>query len=409
MTTPRLTFLYPHLARSIRLGDVAAQTARRARKPAGLDVPRRGVASAPFRTTAPRRQTARRHGSAVEPLPLIEETAVPKTPPLPAQEILEQTGQTPTTQQTASSSQSEPATEPAAEEKENKAETAPQVPAGAAQDAAAPASSESAATGPPEATRAEAKKAGPLEAVLTMGPPPEESQHKIPNLSASPYVHHFDSYSLVRQLEAAGFTPEQAITSMKAIRKSLAQNLDVAQESLVSKSDVENETYLFSAACSELSTEVKNNCRIADEEMRQKRTLLQHEVDILSQSLSQEVLTLNDNVRGMFNDRKIAVREEQKGVESIIQQINYKISIMLSSDAKSEIEGLRWVLIRRSVIGILFMAFFTLGTLRYGTYVSHNKKKEAEMEEKQARMLREADGKKDHSSSPDAAQILSAS
>lgn len=79
------------------------------------------------------------------------------------------------------------------------------------------------------------------------------------------------------------------------------------------------ETYLFRAACSELGTEVKNNQRIADEEMRQKRTLLQHEVDILSQSLSQEVLTLNDNVRGMFNDRKIAVREEQKGVESTVR------------------------------------------------------------------------------------------
>lgn len=82
---------------------------------------------------------------------------------------------------------------------------------------------------------------------------------------------------------------------------------------------------------------------------------------------------------------------------------------MLSSDAKSEIESLRWVLIRRSVIGILFMAVLTLGTLRYGTYVSHTKKKEAEREEKQAQMLREADGKKDHSSAPDAAEILSAS
>jgi hypothetical protein len=91
------------------------------------------------------------------------------------------------------------------------------------------------------------------------------------------------------------------------------------------------ETYLFSAACSELSTEVKNNNRIADEELRQKRTLLQHEVDILSQSLSQEVLTLNDNVRGMFNDRKIAVREEQKGVESIVCPVH--IVLLPCSDA----------------------------------------------------------------------------
>lgn len=52
--------------------------------------------------------------------------------------------------------------------------------------------------------------------------------------------------------------------------------------------------------------------------MRQQRTLLQNEVEILAQSLTQELLTLNDNVRGMFNDRKMAVREEQKAVEGAV-------------------------------------------------------------------------------------------
>lgn len=105
---------------------------------------------------------------------------------------------------------------------------------------------------------------------------------------------------------------------MKAVRGLLAVNLDVAQAGLVSKSDVENETYLFRAACSELSTEVRKNRRVADESMRQQRTTLQHEVDILTQTLNQEVLTLNDNVKGMFNDRRMAVREEQKAAESAV-------------------------------------------------------------------------------------------
>ncbi|KAK1595349.1 uncharacterized protein LY79DRAFT_547462 [Colletotrichum navitas] len=261
--------------------------------------------------------------------------------------------------------------------------------------------------------RDQAKKSGPLEAILHMGPPEKAAAAAAgagqrPHMAPPPYVHHFDSYSLVKDLERGGYSKEQAITLMKAIRAILAQNLDVAQESLVSKSDVENETYLFRAACSELSTEVKNNQKLADEEMRQKRTLLQHEVDILAQSLNQELLTLNDNVRGMFNDRKMAVREEQKAGDSVIQQINYKISLHLSSDAKSEIEGLRWILIRRSVIGILFMAVLTLGTLRYGTYVSHARQAEAERIKKQAEMLKMADGKRDHSSAPDAAEILAA-
>lgn len=76
-----------------------------------------------------------------------------------------------------------------------------------------------------------------LDAVLHM-PSPDKVEH--PHMTASPYVHHFDSYSLVRLLEEGGYSKEQAVTSMKAIRKILAQNLDVAQKSLVSKSDVEN-------------------------------------------------------------------------------------------------------------------------------------------------------------------------
>lgn len=139
---------------------------------------------------------------------------------------------------------------------------------------------------------------------------------KPPHLTPPPYVHHFDSYTLVKQLTAGGYTLPQAILSMKAIRTLLASNLDVAQAGLVSKADVENETYLFRAACSELSAEVRNNRRVADEQTRQQRTVLQHEVDILAQRLNQDLLTLNDSVRGMFNDRKMAVREEQKATES---------------------------------------------------------------------------------------------
>jgi hypothetical protein len=45
---------------------------------------------------------------------------------------------------------------------------------------------------------------------------------------------------------------------------------------------------------------------------------LQHEVDILGQSMNQELATLNDSIRGIFNDRKMAVREEQKAIEGSV-------------------------------------------------------------------------------------------
>ncbi|KAM0264753.1 hypothetical protein ACHAQJ_000578 [Trichoderma viride] len=251
------------------------------------------------------------------------------------------------------------------------------------------------------------KMSDKLDTVYYMGAPENASQ-QMPTMSPPKYVHHFDSYSLVKQLQEGGYSNDQAITMMKAVRTILAHNLDMAQESLVSKSNVENESYLFSAACSELSAEIKNNRRGEDEQIRQQRTHLQHEVDILTQTLNHELLTLNDNVRGLFNDRKMTVREEQKGAESAIQQITYKISIVLSSDAKSEIEGLRWILIRRSVVGILFMAILTLGTIRYATYVSHERQRELDRKKKEKEEMKKDGGKSDRTSAPDAAAILAA-
>ncbi|RDA92878.1 hypothetical protein CP533_2898 [Ophiocordyceps camponoti-saundersi (nom. inval.)] len=237
---------------------------------------------------------------------------------------------------------------------------------------------------------------------------PRRARRQHHQMAPPPYVHHFDSYSLVKQLQGGGYTQQQATTAMKGIRTLLALNLDVAQESLVSKSDVENESYLFTAACSELSTEIKNNRRLQHEQTRQQRTLLQHEMDILTQSLNQELLTLNDSVRGMFNDRTMAVREEQKAVESAIQKINYKMSILLSSDCKSEIEGLRWVLIRRSVLGILFMAMLALAVLRYASYVGQQRRRQDEESREAREKLRRDGGRTDHSAAADAAALLAA-
>ncbi|KAI8296183.1 hypothetical protein K4K59_004262 [Colletotrichum sp. SAR11_240] len=410
MSTTRLTFLYPHLYRTLRASEPRASSTCRSSsssKRAAAEVRRRGYAA--FTPTPEARQSgfAPRHGKGIEP---VKAEKARKSVPAPKPEATTTTTTT-TPEKTSDSSAANPkpsGTVPedgAAAETPTSTTTTPTStppPAGEEQQQEA----EEAKAAKQEA-RDQAKKSGPLEAVLQMGPP-EQVAKQHPHMETPPYVHHFDSFSLVKQLGGGGYTEAQSITAMKAIRAILAHNLDVAQESLVSKSDVENETYLFRAACSELSTEVKNNQKLADEEMRQKRTLLQHEVDILTQSLNQELLTLNDNVRGMFNDRKMAVREEQKAGESVIQQINYKISLHLSSDAKSDIEGLRWVLIRRSVIGILFMAVVTLGTLRYGSYVSHEKQKEAERIKKQVELIKKSHGKNDHSSSPDAAEILAA-
>lgn len=50
--------------------------------------------------------------------------------------------------------------------------------------------------------------------------------------------------------------------------------------------------------------------------MRTERTQLQHEVDILNQRMTQETSNMKDELKGMFDDRKMSVRMEQKMMDS---------------------------------------------------------------------------------------------
>ena len=50
--------------------------------------------------------------------------------------------------------------------------------------------------------------------------------------------------------------------------------------------------------------------------MRNERNQLEREAEILNQRFQQESQNLKDELRGMFDDRKMAVRMEQKAMES---------------------------------------------------------------------------------------------
>ncbi|KAI1106921.1 hypothetical protein F4804DRAFT_340253 [Jackrogersella minutella] len=401
MPTARLTFLYPHLFRAARFGESSAQRAKiRCRKSPNDCKPLMTA----FSSTTPSRQAVfERHGKAVEPPPAMPD--VVNLPP-PATDPSQLSSFEPASKKNASKKKKKKEKEVVQQPQESENIETKVSDNGDATPEGGPTVAASSVPSPQQAaTEAKMQESGPMEAVLHM-PPPDSTHH--PHISTPPYVHHFDSYSLVKELEAGGYSKAQAITLMKAIRGLLAQNLDVAQEGLISKSDVENETYLFRAACSELSAEVSNNRKVADETTRQQRTHLQHEGDLVNQRMSQDLMTLKDDVKGMFNDRRMNVREEQRTMESAIQQLNLKISVDLNSDSRSDIEGLRWVLIRRSVLGILFMAVLTMGTLRYSTYVKHERRIELEEKARQAETLKNNHGREDHARSVDAAEILAA-
>lgn len=172
----------------------------------------------------------------------------------------------------------------------------------------------------PEQRPPAAPPPNPLDTVLSMPSPAEEKPEvKPPHLQTPPYVHHFDTWGLVQDLNKGGFSQNQSTTLMKAVRSILADNMDLARRGLVSKSNVENETYLFRAACSELRTEIQNNRKGEAEKLQTQRAQLQHELDILNQKMAQESSNMKDELKGLFDDRKMTVRMEQRAMESRVR------------------------------------------------------------------------------------------
>jgi hypothetical protein len=188
-----------------------------------------------------------------------------------------------------------------------------------------------------------------------------------PHIDAPDYVHHFDTYGLVKRLEDGGWSQAQAITIMKATRTTLSENIDLARNALVSKSNVENEAYLFRAACSELHTEIMTKRRAEAERARTERTRLEHEVDILSQRMTQDSGNMKDELKGMFDDRKMGVQNEQRDIERKIQELNYRITVLLNSDSRSDVEGVRWIITKRAGVALLACVLMILGSIKFAS------------------------------------------
>jgi hypothetical protein len=89
---------------------------------------------------------------------------------------------------------------------------------------------------------------------------------------------------------------------------------------------------------------------------------------------------LSDRNRELWKQRYVisfsGLRKTRILILYQIQELNYKITVALNSDARSEVEGLRWVLTRRAAITVGVSAFMLFVALRYTSYVQHQLQEE---------------------------------
>jgi hypothetical protein len=82
-------------------------------------------------------------------------------------------------------------------------------------------------------------------------------------------------------------------------------------------------------------------------------------------------------------------------MESKVHELNYKITVQLQADSKSDVEGLRWVLTRRVIMTLGIMVVMVVSSLKLFSNATH----ERELEEKR-RKNRVSSGSQTEEGSP---------
>ncbi|KAG9727141.1 hypothetical protein KCU73_g12712, partial [Aureobasidium melanogenum] len=69
----------------------------------------------------------------------------------------------------------------------------------------------------------------------------------------------------------------------------------------------------------------------------------------------------------MFDDRKMSVQNEQRDIERKIQELNYRITVLLNSDSRSDVEGVRWIITKRAGVALLACVLMILGSIKFAS------------------------------------------
>jgi hypothetical protein len=103
----------------------------------------------------------------------------------------------------------------------------------------------------------------------------------------------------------------------------------------------------------------------------------------LTQRITAKLNDLRDELRGLFDDRKMSARIEKRDlVENKISELNYRITAKLTSELRGETEKLRWTLVKTIATGIAGLVVVVLAILQMNS-VAKKKKADKEKSEKQ--------------------------
>ncbi|KAF9919773.1 hypothetical protein BGZ65_011830, partial [Modicella reniformis] len=171
--------------------------------------------------------------------------------------------------------------------------------------------------------------------------------------------HHFNTNKLVTKLEKNGFERGQAEGIMRTMKGFIGHHTNRIRRNMLTKSDLDNESYLFKAALTELRTELQILRKNDAAALAIKTEIISREIDSLNQKLHEDIAIIKSDIAIDMNSRKGDVREEQKALEIRIQSMSNRQMAQLG-DMRTKMEAAKWEATRKGMVSIFISATIIL-------------------------------------------------
>ncbi|KAJ2148986.1 hypothetical protein J3F82_004607 [Coemansia sp. RSA 637] len=172
----------------------------------------------------------------------------------------------------------------------------------------------------------------------------------------------FNTHSLVRQLTDVGFSNEQATLLMTLVKYKVYESMEQLKSNMLTKSDLENDAYLFRAALQELRTETQMIRKNDQAILESRAAAINRDIESLAQRLTDEVANLRSDIEIEINNHKHDSIHEMKSLDMELHRLASNYQIVLG-EMKTDIETIKLESIRRGLLAAVITTMALLAII----------------------------------------------
>ncbi|KAJ1860687.1 hypothetical protein LPJ73_001275 [Coemansia sp. RSA 2703] len=167
----------------------------------------------------------------------------------------------------------------------------------------------------------------------------------------------FNTHDLVDRLSTSGYTREQATVIMTLVKHKMHHSMERISDSMLTKSDLENDAYLFRAALQELRTETQMIRKNDQSLLESQAAAISRDIDSLAQKINDEVANLRSDIEIELNNHKHDTNHEMKSLDMELHELASKYQVVMG-EMKTDIEAVKLESIRRGLVTAVLTTVF---------------------------------------------------